>query len=265
MTMSKEMFSRRLDGFCALPLVFFSLMILGVLTALMIEVSPGEMIEAMVHPETRYALRFSMGVSFLSLTIGILIGIPAAYFMSRHHFPAKGLVEAFLDVPLVMPPLIAGLGLLFLLGQGLLGGPLSLVGIHFVLTPWGAVVAQTFIATPIILRSSQAAFESVDPGYEEAAETLGLKPWRILARINLPLAGRSIVSGIILAWARSMGEFGATLMVAGATRFRTETLPIAVYLNIAGGELEIAVSCAVVMLGVSFALLAGMRLVKRNS
>jgi molybdate transport system permease protein len=114
------------------------------------------------------------------------------------------------------------------------------------------------------MRSSQAAFASVERGYEETAITLGLSPLKVFFRINVPLAGRNLISGIILAWARTMGEFGGTLMVAGATRFRTETLPIAVYLNISSGELGIAVSCALVLLGAAFILLFTTRILKRN-
>ena len=125
-------------------------------------------------------------------------------------------------------------------------------------------MAQTFVATPIVIRSSKAAFESLDPGYAAAAMTLGLSPWKVFVKINLPLAGRSIASGIVLAWARALGEFGATLMVAGATRFRTETLPIAVYLNISSGELGIAVSCALVLVGTAFFLLCVLRLIRQN-
>jgi molybdate transport system permease protein len=194
----------------------------------------------------------------------VLIGVSAAYFMARCNFPGKGVLETFLDIPLVMPPLIAGVGLLFLFGQDLLGKPLAKLGIHLVLTPWGAVMAQAFVATPIVLRTSQAAFASVDRGYEETAMTLGLNPLQVFFKINVPLAGRSIISGIILGWARAMGEFGATLMVAGATRFRTETLPIAVYLNISSGELGIAVSCALVLLSAAFILLLAIRVIQRN-
>lgn len=254
----------RLDKLLTIPLFFFSLIIAAVLAALVTQVSPKELIGSIFHPETHYALKFSLASSSGAMTAAILMGVSSAYFMARRHFPGKGVLETLLDIPLVMPPLIAGVGLLFLFGQNLLGKPLSELGIHLVLSPWGAVVAQAFVATPIVLRTSQAAFSSVDRGYEETAMTLGLNPLQVFLKINIPLAGRSIISGIILAWARAMGEFGATLMVAGATRFRTETLPIAVYLNISSGELGIAVSCALVLLGAAFMLLLAMRVIQRN-
>lgn len=254
----------RLDWLLAIPLIFFSLIIAGVLLALATEVSPAELRASIFHPETFYALRFSLMTACGAMAAAVSIGVTAAYFMARHSFPAKSILETMLDLPLVMPPLITGVGLLFLFGNNLLGRPLSELGIDIILTPWGAVVAQAFIATPIVMRSSQAAFASVDRGYEEAATTLGLNPLTVFVKVNIPLAGRSLLSGIILAWARTMGEFGGTLMVAGATRFRTETLPIAVYLNISSGELGIAVSCALVLLGAAFTLLCATRMIKKD-
>lgn len=254
----------RLDRLLTIPLIFFSLIVAGVLAALVIQVSPKQLMGSIFHSETLYALKFSLFSSCGAMMIAVGTGVAAAYVMARRNFPGKGVLETLLDVPLVMPPLIAGVGLLFLFGQDLLGRPLSDLGIDIILTPWGAVVAQTFVATPIILRSSQAAFASVDRGYEETAMTLGLSSFQVFFKVNMPLAGKSIVSGIILAWARAMGEFGATLMVAGATRFRTETLPIAVYLNISSGELGIAVSCALVLLSAAFILLLATRMVKRG-
>ncbi|MBN1847852.1 MAG: ABC transporter permease subunit [Deltaproteobacteria bacterium] len=227
----------------------------------MTQVSPAELWASMFHPETLYALRFSLTTACGAMATAICLGVTAAYFMARRNFPGKGLLETLLDLPLVMPPLVTGVGLLFLFGKDLLGGPLSELGLHIVLTPWGAVMAQAFIATPIVMRSSQAAFASVDRGYEEAAAALGMPPLKVFFQINIPLAGRSLISGIILAWARTMGEFGGTLMVAGATRFRTETLPIAVYLNISSGEIGIAVSCALVLMGAAFILLLATRMI----
>jgi molybdate transport system permease protein len=231
----------------------------GVIVALFSRVSFPELSDALAHPETIYALRFTLTVSAVAMAVSILTGVPTAYFLSRRRFLDKPISETFLDLPLVMPPLIAGVGLLFLFGRSLLGEPLARMGIQLVLTPLGAMVAQFFIATPIVIHSARAAFDSVDARFSEAAQTLGSGSMTIFLRVNLPLAARNIAAGLILAWARTMGEFGATLMVAGATRFHTETLPIAVYLNISSGELGIAVSCALVLFGVAFILLLSMR------
>jgi molybdate transport system permease protein len=254
----------KLDRILVIPLAIVVLFVVGVLAALVSQVSGPELFSALRSSETTFALRLSLMCSIAAIFLASLMGIPAAYFLARREFRGKGAFDTLLDVPLVMPPLVVGVGLLFLLGKGMLGGMLADLGIYLVLSPWGAVVAQTFVAVPIVIRSSKAAFESLDPGYEAVAMTLGLSPWKVFVKINLPLAGRSIASGIVLAWARALGEFGATLMVAGATRFRTETLPIAVYLNISSGELGIALSCALLLVVVAFLLLFLMRLLGKG-
>ena len=154
-----------------------------------------------------------------------------------------------------MPPLVCGLGLLFLLGQYGWGHWLSSWGVDVVFSPLGIIIAQTFIAAPIIARSVKAAFESVGRRYELAAYTLGAGHLKTFWRVSLPLARQGILSGTVLAFARTMGEFGATLMVAGATRMWTETLPIAIYLNISSGETGIAVACAWMLMACGFILL----------
>ncbi len=255
----------RFDRILAIPLIFFSLLVPAVVLALVNQVSMHDLLEAVFHPETFFALRFSLMTSVVAMVVAIIIGIPSAYFMARSSFPFKGILETLLELPLVMPPLIVGVGLLFLLGQGMLGGYLARLGINFIFTPLGAVAAQAFIATPIVMKSARAAFSSVDIGYEESAQTLGLNPLTVFLKVNIPLAGKSLLSGLVLAWARTMGEFGGTLMVAGATRFRTETLPIAVYLNISSGETGIAISCALVLLVTAFILLLVSRIFSRNA
>jgi ABC-type lipoprotein export system ATPase subunit len=136
---------------------------------------------------------------------------------------------------------------------------LDWMGIELLFTPWGAVLAQTLIATPIITRTSRAAFAAIDTRYEQAAQTLGLTPGQVFLRVALPMARPVLLSGVVLCWARAVGEFGATLMVAGATRFRTETLPIAVYLNISSGELGIALVCAWLLITTGFLVLLALR------
>jgi molybdate transport system permease protein len=143
-----------------------------------------------------------------------------------------------------MTPLVAGVGLLFLFGEPWLSKALAQLGLYLIFTPWGAIAAQTFIAAPILTRSCRAAFKAVNPRYELAGQTLGLSGFQVFFMITLPMARQGILAGVILAWARALGEFGATLMVAGATRFKTATLPISVYLNISSGEVGLALACS---------------------
>jgi molybdate transport system permease protein len=248
-----------------IPLIAIVLFMAGVLAALMFQVAPADMYRAGTSAETLFALRMSLTTSLLAVTISILLGIPTAYLLTRRHFFGKAAVDMLLDIPLVTTPLVAGVGLLFLFGQQWLGGALADIGFRIIFTPWGAVAAQTFIAAPILTRSCRAAFEAVNPRYELAAQTLGLSPFRVFFLITLPLAQQGIFSGIILAWARALGEFGATLMVAGATRFKTATLPISVYLNISSGELDLALACAWLLLITGFILLLALKWISRGN
>ena len=246
-----------------MPLTFFILVVLGILIAFGNQVTRSELGTALCNPETLFALKFTLFTSSTAMAVAMLVGISGGYLMARGRFLGKALLETVLDIPLVMPPLIAGVGLMFLFGHRMLGKiPADVLGIHIVSSPWGAVLAQAFVASPIVLRSCQAAFAAVDRSYEDVARTLGLTPLQVMLRVNIPLAGKNILSGAILAWARAMGEFGATLMVAGATRLHTETLPIAVYLNISSGELGIAISCALVLLAAAFAMLLATRIIQ---
>ncbi len=243
----------------ALPLLVLFLFTGGVLFALFFHLSPGEIITALASEETRFALRLSLMTSIGSTFLALILGVPTGYFLARTSFPGKAILDTFLDLPLVITPLVAGMGLLFLFGQNMLGSALGEWGIHILFTPWGAVLAQTFVACPIVMKSSRAAFERTGHRYEWAAATLGLRPCQVFFRISLPLARQGILAGTVLGWTRAMGEFGATLMVAGAIRFKTETLPIAVYLNISSGELGTALSCAWVLIATGFVLLLALR------
>jgi molybdate transport system permease protein len=158
-----------------------------------------------------------------------------------------------------MTPLVAGMGLLFLLGSDPVRHTLDRLGIELLFTPAGAIAAQALIVTPIMTRTSRSAFSAIDTRYEQAAQTLGLRPAQVFFRVALPMARPVLLGGVVLCWSRAVGEFGATLMVAGATRFRTETLPIAVYLNISSGELGIALACAWLLIVTGFLVLLAMR------
>lgn len=246
-----------------IPLILLALFVAAVPAALLVRGSPQEMLRAISSAETLFALRLSALTSLSAVTAAVLLGVPAAHLLARRDFPGKAVVDVLLDLPLVMTPLVAGVGLLFLLGRMWPGRMLSDLGLHVLFTPLGAVVAQTFIAAPILTRACRAAFEAVNPRYELAGQTMGLSPVRVFFRITLPLARQGLLAGIVLAWARALGEFGATLMVAGATRFKTATLPIAVYLNIGSGEIGLALASAWLLLVTGGGLLVLLRWIGR--
>lgn len=247
------------DLVLALPLLVVALAIILVLVALAVRLTPDRLLAALSAEEMRFALRLTLETSLSSLAIALVIGVPAAYFLARRRLPGMAIIDTLIDLPLVMPPLVAGVGLLFLVGRSSPLPPLARIGAVFLFSPVGIVLAQTFVATAVILRSAKAAFRAVDPGYRAVATSLGGKPAAVFVTVDLPLAASGIAAGAVLAWARTLGEFGATLMVAGATRLRTETLPMAIYLNIATGETEVAVAAALVLIAVAFALLIAMR------
>ncbi|MGE4280388.1 MAG: ABC transporter permease [Magnetospirillum sp.] len=253
---------RRFDLVLTVPLATIVAMVAGVLVALSLRVSLTELWQQVLSAEVRFAVGLSLRTSLMALAVSLLLAVPAAYAMSRRDFPGIKLVDTILDIPLVMPPLVAGLGLLILLSRSALGAPLARLGVDALFSPVGVVVAQSFIAISVVLRSARAAFGQVDGGYGQAAATLGAGPAAVFFWVDLPLAARGIAAGTVLAWARTLGEFGATLMVAGATRFKTETLPMAVYLNIATGDTEAAVSCALVLMVIAFVVLMALRLLK---
>ncbi len=245
--------------FCLLPLVLLVLLISGVLVGLLVQLSLSQFLTTLASAEIRFALGLTLMTSAAATGIAFFLGVPAGYFLARQKFKGKLLIDNLVDLPMTMTPLVAGVGLLFLLGNDTVRSVLNGLGIELLFTPCGAVLAQVLIVAPVMTRTSRAAFAAMDYRYEQAAQTLGLRPWQVFLRISLPMVRPVILSGVVLCWARAVGEFGATLMVAGATRFRTETLPIAVYLNISSGELGIAMVCAWLLIMTGFMVLLVMR------
>lgn len=245
----------------SLPLLLLALIVVGVLGSLITYLSPTVLLDTLLVEETRFALQLTLETSLLSLLIALILGIPTAYILARRDFPGKLLLETLLYIPLVTPPLVAGVGLLFLVGHdSIIGNHLAAMGVNLLFSPAGIVLAQTYVAASIIVRTAQSAFREIDADYAHMAWTLGLTPIWAFLLVEMPMAARGIATAAVLGWARAIGEFGATLMVAGATRLHTETLPMAIYLNIASGESELAVACAVILLGLAFMLLFATRL-----
>lgn len=198
------------------------------------------------NPEIRFAVRFTLKTTIIATLGASFTAIPCGYILARQSFPGKVLVDMLLDLPIILPPLISGVALLILFGP-FLGNKFANLGINIVFSPWGVVIAQWFIALPFAVRMFRESFAGVDPRYENIARTLGCSPRQVFLRVTLPMARRGIWAGIAMTWARTLGEFGATAMVAGTTRMKTETLAIAVFLNMSIGELQLAISLSLVM------------------
>jgi molybdate transport system permease protein len=213
--------------------------------------------------EVHFALRLSLSTACTSLVLAIIIGTAAAWGVAHGKIPAKGMVNMLLDLPMVTPPLVVGLGLLMLLGSG------GVIGRSFIserlFSPLGIVIAQTYTASAIYTRSAVSAFSSIDKNYIDAAHDLGLRPAETLFFVEAPLVWRPLLGGCILALSRALGEFGAVLMLAGATRMRTETLPAAIFLNIATGDIKAAIVCAVLLMCLALFLLLGLHFVQNSA
>lgn len=238
-----------------LPLMLLFLTVLGTVLALVGQLNWHFFKQVLFDHELHFALMLSLGTSLFSLVVALLIALPAAWVMSQIRLPLQKLIDTVLDLPMVLPPLVTGLSLLLLFGsQGWLSSLIPEIS-RWIFSPIGIVVAQSYIATSIMLRNARGVFSNFDDGYRLAAYNLGLTPWQSLLKVELPMCWKPLLCGAILAWARAIGEFGATLMLAGATRFKTETLPVAVYLNISSGDFEIAIGAALWLLMISACLL----------
>jgi molybdate transport system permease protein len=210
----------------ALALVFLTLPVVAVFA----NTSPGRLIDSLGDASARDALSLSLQTSLLALVIILVVGTPAAYFLATRRFRGHSLVVTLIELPLVLPPAVAGIGLLAALGpNGILGSLVEDAGVRLVLATAGVVVALVFVSAPYYLRQAQASFAAVDPALLEASRTLGAGEARTFLRVALPVARPGLLAGTALAWGRALGEFGATLMFAGSFRGVTQTVPLAIY------------------------------------
>lgn len=209
-----------------------------------------------------HPLILSLQVASLATVVVLVVGLGLALVLARTHFSGHTVVDTLVNLPLVLPPSVLGYYLLFVLGRG---SPIKeWFGIDILFTWMAAVVASATVALPLMVRTSKAAIESVDPNLEKAARTLGAPEWRIIAEVTLPLARRGIIAGLVLAFARALGEFGATLMVAGNIPGRTQTAPLAIYDLVQGNRLGQANALVLLMTVVSFAILWGVNRWQRS-
>ena len=210
------------------------------------------------------ALKLSLVTSLVSVAVSVLVGTPLAYTLAHWDFPGRTLIELLIDLPVVLPPSVAGLALLIAFGrQGVFGGWLTMMGIQLPFTTLAVIIAQTFVSAPLFVRSARLGFEGIDPQLEEATYVEGATQWQMFYLIMLPLTGRALTSGAVLAWTRALGEFGATILFAGNLEGVTQTMPLAIYLGFER-DLDVAVVLSVVLVLVSIVLLGVMRKLDGN-
>ncbi len=240
----------------ALTLAFLTLPLVAVFT----NTGPGELIDSLGESASREALWLSLRTSVAALAIIIVVGTPAAYLLATRQFRGRSLAITLIELPLVVPPAVAGIALLASLGpNGILGGAINDAGIELVFQTAGVVVALTFVAAPFYLRQAIAAFESLDPSWLEAARTLGAGPARAFLTVAVPSARPGLASGTALAWGRALGEFGATLMFAGSFPGITQTAPLAIFARF-GTDFTAALALSAVLIAVAGAILLSVKL-----
>ena len=225
------------------------------LLALILRAFDKEFFSYALSPSALTALRLSLITSLISVIIAIVFGTPLAYILARWKFFGKSFVGLLIDLPVALPPAVAGLALLIAFGrQGLFGTPLSMLGINIPFTTTAVIMAQTFVSAPLYVRAARIGFAEVDIQMEEAAHVEGANQWQLFSEVMFPLAGHTLIGGAILTWTRALGEFGATILFAGNLEGVTQTMPLAIYLGFER-NLGVAIALSVMLVGVSVALL----------
>ncbi|MEV5608887.1 molybdate ABC transporter permease subunit [Streptomyces sp. NPDC052225] len=230
------------------------------LLALLVRAPWRELPEQLTSPEVWQALQLSLLCATSATLVSLVLGVPLAWVLARTEFRGRGLVRALVTLPLVLPPVVGGVALLTALGRnGVVGQYLDQwFGITLPFTTTGVVIAEAFVAMPFLVISVEGTLRAADPRYEEAATTLGASRFTAFRRVTLPLIAPGIAAGSVLAWARALGEFGATITFAGNFPGRTQTMPLAVYLAMQSDPAA-AIALSLVLLAVSVTVLAGLR------
>jgi molybdate transport system permease protein len=237
-------------GFLLLPIV-----------AIFLDVSPGRLLDGIRSEAARDALVVTLKTNLVAQAGVVLLGTPAAYLLATRRFRGRALAVTLVELPLVLPPAVAGIGLLAAFGTlGLLGGTIDALGIELAFTQAAVVLAVAFVASPFYIRSALAAFESVDRSLLDASRTLGAGPAKTFARVALPLAAGGLGAGLALAFARGIGEFGATIMFAGSLQGVTQTLSLAIYEQF-DVSFDVALGISALLVLVSGALLLAVKVV----
>ena len=201
------------------------------------------------------ALKLSLVTSVISMAVVVLLGAPFAYLLARSESLWARTVDSLVELPLILPPVVAGVAMLMAFGRnGLIGSGLESIGLTIPFTTTAVVFAQIFVASPLFIRSAKLGFQSVATDYEDVAQTLGISPWRTFFRITLPLASPAMVTGLGLAWARALSEFGATMMFAGSLTGETQTMPLAIIATMES-NIDSALALSVILLAGSILVL----------
>jgi molybdate transport system permease protein len=248
---------RSLAAVAALFALFLGLPVLALVVRSILD---GSIATAIASPVVLDALWLSLGTTAISLVITVMLGLPLAFVLARRHFRGKGWLEAIVDLPIVLPPSVAGLALLLVFGRrGLLSAPFELLGVSVPFTTIAVILAQTFVSAPFFIRSARTGIAGVDRDLEDAARVDGASERQLFRAITVPLASAALAAGLVMSWARSLGEFGATIMFAGNIEGRTQTLPLVVYAEFQGGDLDASIAAAAILVIAALGVLVAVR------
>jgi molybdate transport system permease protein len=240
----------------ALLVAFIALPLAG----LFFRLTPAQFVVGLSSDSARSALLLSAFTTLVALALTLALGTPLAYVLARGRFRGRRLIDAIVDLPIVVPPAVAGLSLLLVFGRvGLVGPLLGRLGIQLSFTTAAVIMAQLFVGSPFFVRAARNGFLAVDRNLELASATLGMGPLRTFAYVTVPLAAPALLGGAVLSWARALGEFGATIMFAGNLAGVSQTLPLAVYLNLQSGDLTVTTALSVLMIVLSAVTILSVR------
>tara|TARA_A100001037_G_C15153873_1_gene641900 strand:- start:9302 stop:10126 length:825 start_codon:yes stop_codon:yes gene_type:complete len=230
---------------------------LPILALVIKSASSGSVTKVLLSPITLQAIKLSLLTSLTSVIVILLIGTPVAYMISRSNLKFFKILDIFIELPIILPPIVAGVAMLMAFGrQGILGGPLTQLGLNIPFTTTAVVFAQIFVSAPFYIRAARISFSSIDTDIEDLSRTLGKSPWYTFWHITIPLTWTGLTTGLALTWARSLSEFGATIMFAGNMIGETQTMPLGI-LTAMETDLDSALSLSLILLLISLAILVG--------
>ena len=248
----------------SVPALLFLLFILIPLATIFLNLDPNSVLVGLRSQEVTDALSLGLVTSLIATLVSLVLGVPTAYLLATRNFPGKKLMDAVTDIPMILPPAVAGLALLFAFApRGLLGPLLLRLGIILPGSTAAVVLAQLFVASPFVVRSAKAAFENVDRKLVDSARLLNPSKLGVFFTVTLPLAANGVLAGVVMTWARAMGEFGATIMFAGNLPGITQTMPLAIYVLMAFDPLASNVLSAI-LVATSFTILVIFKFLDRG-
>jgi molybdate transport system permease protein len=248
---------RSIGALAALFALFLGLPVVALVVRAVLD---GSLRIAVASPVVLEALWLSLVTTAISLLVTVILGLPLAFVLARRQFRGKGWIEAVVDLPIVLPPSVAGLALLLVFGRrGLLAAPFEFLGVSVPFTTIAVILAQIFVSAPFFVRSARTGIAGVDRDLEDAARVDGASERQVFRSITVPLASAALAAGLVMTWARALGEFGATIMFAGNVEGRTQTLPLVVYSEFQGGDLDQSIAAAAILVLAAFGVLVAVR------